>query len=107
MSRRDTVRQSIMHTHDYGMYIPVGFVTSKRSLNPANLRVIELIGGGVVERNEIHPSLNPVIISSEFVIVGIVAKSLGANCWRIEPISELLQIVCSRFRGNEFVVSDC
>ena len=79
-----------MHTNDKGVHIPVGFVTSKRSLNPSNLRVIELIVGGVVERNEIHPSLNPVIISSKFVIAGIVAKSLGANRWRVEPVRELL-----------------
>ena len=66
-----------------------------------------VVGGGIVERNEIHPSLNPVIVRSKFVIVGIVAKSLGVNRWRVEPISKLLQIVCSRFRGNEFVVADC
>jgi hypothetical protein len=60
---------------------PVGFVASQRSLNPADLRVIELIDRSIVERNEIYPSLNPVIISSEPMIAGIVAKSLGANRW--------------------------
>jgi len=79
-----------MHANDNAAHVCVGFIARKHALDPSNLCVVELVVGGIVQRDEIHRSLNPMVIGPEFVITGIVAESLRSDRWRIEPIGKLL-----------------
>src|SRR4051812_11656280 len=95
-----------MHPQHDGANAGVRFIAGKRTLDPGKLRFIELITGSVIQRDEIYSALNPVVIRAERVIMGIVAKALRAQRWRIEPVGKLLQEVGPRLGGNEFVVAD-
>ena len=97
--------QRFVHSDDDGADLWRCFIAREHGVEPFHLIGIELIGGGVVERNEIDIALHPVIVGAQLVIPRIVFQALRAERGRLQPIGELQQPGFARHRRDGLMVA--
>src|SRR3984885_13027451 len=68
VARGNTFRQRFMHAYDDGMNLRICFIASENLFEPGKLCLVELVGSGVVEIDEVHSILDPVVISAKKVV---------------------------------------
>ena len=64
-------------------------VGGENVLEPRHLIAVELIGGRVVEINEVNASTLPVIVNVEAMVFRVVAQALLLEHRRVEPVGKL------------------
>ncbi len=105
MHAANTSGQRFVHSGHDGPHLRGRFIARQHGVEPFHLVRIELFDGGVVERNKIDIALRPVIISVQFVILGIVFQALRAEGGCPQPVGKLHQPRFARHRRDGFMIS--
>ena len=101
-----TIRQRFVHAGDDGRDRPVGDVARQRALEPRQLRVVDLLVGGVVEKVEGDAAIDPVVVALDAGIGRCVFLPLCAQDRRVEPRGKCSDVLFASFGLDDFVVAD-
>lgn len=106
MEDGDAIGKSLMHADDDGDDGGIFGVGGENVFEPRHLIAVELVGGCVVEIDEVNASALPVIVDVETMVFWVITQPLLLEFWRVDPIGKLDEIVGASFRRIEFVIAD-
>ena len=104
--RSEASRQRGVHADHDRADLAGGFFARHEAVEPFELLIIELVIRGVVERDEIDIVADPMKVSVQSVVLGVVGQTLIPYGRRFEPIGELRQVAFAGHGPNGFVIAN-
>src|SRR6185312_13467365 len=94
-----------MHSYHDGTDLGICTRALQYLLQPAELVAVELVVRCVIEINEIHSALDPVIVGAWARLVPVSLPLLFQRR-RIKPLSKLREKLCARLGRSGFMIPD-
>src|SRR6202050_549633 len=99
-------REGFVHSDDDGADLRIRVRGPQCFLKPLQLRGIELIGSGIIEIDEVHSALYPVVVGGQLVGERIVTKTLLAKLGCVQPVGKLNDVLLAGLWRDCFMVAD-
>ena len=106
MTAREALGECLVHADHQGPHVRITLGILQNGRQPFELSGIELVRRRIVEVDEIHALVPPVIVGPHFVVMRVIFQALLANHRRVQPIGKGDDELVAAFWRDGFVIAD-